>query len=102
MLQMSLELVSAHHNAAGSLDRFLAHKGEVAEAKMRQQSRLCASLDARLQAAHATIDASAASTRDWLGAAETLLQVLARQLSGVEAMPGALAPAYTHQQHLLG
>lgn len=86
-MQIALELATAHHSTATSLERLLSHKGEVTEAKMRQQARLCASLDARLNAAHTTIDAAATETRGWLQSADCVLQALARQLSGM-APPG--------------
>lgn len=86
-VQLALELATAHHSTATTLERLLSHKGDVTEAKMRQQARLCASLDARLSAAHSTIDAAAAETRKWLQSAESVLQALALQLSG-PASPG--------------
>ena len=88
-LQLALELATAHHATETGLQRLLSHKGDVTEAKMRQQARLCASLDARLNAAHISIDAAATETRDWLQSADCVLQLLARQLSGM-AEPGAV------------
>lgn len=82
-MQLALELAAAHHSTDASLQRLLSHKGDITEAKMRQQARLCASLDARLNAAHASIDAAATETRCWLKSADCVLQALARQLLGI-------------------
>jgi hypothetical protein len=86
-----LELATVHHNTSSALQRLLSHKGDVVEAKMRQQARLCASLDVRLKAANTAIDASATEIRSWLQSADCVLQVLARQLSGIAA-PGTPLP----------
>lgn len=86
-VQLALELATAHHRISSALERMLSHKGDVTEAKMRQQARLCASLDARLNAAHASIDAACSETHSWLQSTDCVLQALARQLSGMSA-PG--------------
>lgn len=85
---MAIELLTAQHSACEVIDQLNQIKGELAEAKMRQQMRLSGALDAQLQAAHAAIDASAATTTEWRTGAEALLQKFASCLSGACQIAG--------------
>eukprot|EP00892_Ulva_mutabilis_P010224 jgi/Ulvmu1/7574/UM037_0118.1 len=86
--QMAVELMTAQHMACEVVEQMAQTKGDLAEAKMRQQVRLCAGLDTQLQAAHAAIDAGASAAREWSTRAERLLQTFASVLNGSCCPPG--------------
>lgn len=85
---MAVELLTAQHAACEVIQQLNQTKGELAEAKMRRQMRLCGALDAQLKAAHAAIDAGAATTTQWCAGAESLLQKFASCLSGACHLSG--------------
>lgn len=95
-LQLALELVQAQHTAAECQASADTQKAQLAEAKAAQQAQLVASLDAKLQAAHAALDASCAAVMEWRRGGAALLEHYARLLHGQEPLPGAYACSLWH------
>lgn len=96
---MAVELMTAHHATCNVMEQLNQAKGELSEAKMRQQMRLCGSLDAQLQAAHAAIDAGASTAKEWAASAEQLLQTFASLLNGSCCLSGAITECWCHDQN---
>jgi hypothetical protein len=86
---MALELVQAQHQVADCESSLAAHKAQLADAKARQQARLIASLDARLQAMNAALNISSQEMHDWSKGGHALLQDYAALLKGHKPFPGA-------------
>ena len=93
VLQLALELVQAQHAASECQAGADKQKAQLSEAKAAQQAQLVASLDARLQAAHAALDASCAAVAEWRQRGAALLERYACILHGQEALPGAFSYA---------
>lgn len=87
-MQMAVELLTAQHTACEVAEQLKRTKGALAEAKMRQQIRLCGALDAQLKAAHGAIDAGAGAAKEWRAQADNLLQEFSSHLSGASRSSG--------------
>ena len=86
---MALELAQAQHRAGECAQGIAAEKARMTEAKMARQARIISGLDARLQAAHAALDAVGSEAAEWRQGGDVMLEQFAALLSGAQPMPGA-------------